>query len=201
MATLYYYVDTTRFRTDKATREAPAVIRLAFWLDSDAEPECWLVNPAAADVTLDPAAYRYHGVSLIEACGPGSISPTLAAQRFSDAVLHADELVAFSADFHERNVNRMADGQPLAAATLCAMKAAMPLVQKPRMAPGGGYAFPSLDEACRHFGILPPLAVTDDGGDDPIARGKSIVTAVREVWEAIATFHAGVAASEAAQLT
>jgi hypothetical protein len=183
--TLYYQVDATRFNSDRKTEEAPAVIRIAWWRDDQPEPECVLVEPPD-DATMDDYTKRYHGIKLEDALEHG-IPPGAALMLFEAEIECSDERVAFSAPFHERNLNRLArsidDGEDIIGGTLCAMQAATPIMKLPRMAPGGGVKFPSLIEACEFFRVVKPLTLEQE--PDPVKRGKSIVFAVRGVWEAI----------------
>lgn len=183
MSILYYDVATTRFHTDKQTGEKPAVIRIAWWMDGEPSPSCSLVTHDA--ITMDARAQSFHGITMDDLAKADDEAAWDAVEEFSDAIGRADELVAFNAEFHERNANHLLVAIIQVLGTRCAMKAATPIVKKPRMAPGGGYAFPTLVEACNFFHVPLPLAPGDDGGSDPIARGKSIVRAVREVWEAM----------------
>lgn len=182
--TLYYQVDTTRFNTDRKTEEMPEVIRIAWWRDDDPAPTCVLVTPPE-DVTMDANTQRYHGIKLTDALEQG-ISPSAAIMLFDAALDGADEWVAFVAPFHERNLNRLArkaGGKDLIAGTKCAQHAATPIMNLPRMQPGGGVKPPSLIEACEFFRVPMPLSVEQE--PDPAERGKTIVAAIRGVWEAI----------------
>ena len=185
MTTLYYQVDCTRFNTDRHTKEEPAVIRIAWWRDDAPEPECVLVKPPA-DATMDDYTKRYHGIDLDTVMDLG-ISPSAAVLMFDGALEGVDERVAFVAAFHERNLNRLArsidDGEDVVTATECAQKVATPIMNLPRMAPGGGVKPPSLIEACEYFHVEKPLSLEQE--PDPVKRGKSLVAAVRGVWEAI----------------
>ena len=185
MPTLYYQVDCTRFNTDRHTKEEPAVIRIAWWRDDQAEPECVMVKPPA-DATMDDYTKRYHGITLDAVMDLG-ISPSAAILMVDGALEGADERVAFVAAFHERNLNRLArsidDGEPIIGQTLCAQETATPIMKLPRMAPGDGIKPASLIEACEYFNVEKPLSLEQE--PDPVKRGKSLVAAVRGVWEAI----------------
>jgi hypothetical protein len=181
MPRLFYDVATTRFYSDRNTGAQPEVLRVAWCREGDAEPECHLVVPPP-NSTADPKALLFHGVSVDEATRCG-VTPALLLDAFADALNEAGgQSAAFNAEFHTRNLNRLADSclQPtLIDNSICVMKLATPIVKIESMRPGGGYAYPSLAKACESLNLPLPLPLSDS-----IARGKGVVMAVRRVFEA-----------------
>lgn len=193
MVTLYYHVDTTRFATDRKTQEPPAVIRVAWWRDDEPQPVCMLVQPPVG-ATMDQAAFRYHGIELKDAVAIGK-RPDHVAQLFADAATMIDAAVAFNAPFHKRNIERLTSiptDEPFFV-TQCAMEAAAPILCLPPTR-GTGWKSPSLVECCNLFDVPYPLAPDDEGSADPVERGKSVIRAVRGVWEAVQRANAPEAA-------
>jgi hypothetical protein len=103
-----------------------------------------------------------------------------------NAFVSADRVVAYNSDFHRHVLERSAAECELSWSWpkdfwFCAMRAATPIVKVPRMQPGGGYSFPKMTVAYRHFSEQELVL-----SDDPIEAGAQLIRAVQAIDQGIA---------------
>lgn len=185
MKTLYPHVETTGrylFRETPEHTDQPHLARLAWVIADDGviiSEVSMLIKPSKGYVYEDDAVVA-HGITPELALARG-VSLQLAMARFVGALEGVTRVCAFNMDFVEKVLDRSAfeaglNWEHLFAehSMACAMRRATDIVQKPRMAPGGGYSWPKFGEAYRFFADkdLPSLDL------DPIERGKALARAV-----------------------
>ena len=175
---LYFDVATSRFFTNKKTNEPPYVLRVAWWRDDHASPECYLIRPVSG-MTIDHGTFPYHGLTLEQLAHDG-VDASVVVSALEKAAAGASAICSFHQDYHWRSLYRLmgVDASPPEIA-VCVMKLAEPILAIPAMRPGGGFKAPSLKEACAFFDVhTPELA------GDPIKFALDTVQAVRGVYEA-----------------
>ena len=185
---LYVHTDLTgRYQYREADNAAvqPHLARLAWLLEDDGEivmEESTLIKPERS-WTYEPDAIAAHQIhpSIAQAQGKPLIE---AIEKIDPHLRHAETLCAFNWDHHARVLMRSYHdikgeielpglGHPRA---FCAMREATDYVRNPRMQPGGGYRWPSMRDAYKHFAgdDLPKLA-------NPIPQGRFLVRATRTI--------------------
>jgi hypothetical protein len=161
---------------------------------------CRLIKPEPG-WEWEAGAEAGHGITRADAEAHG-VPLGEAMDTLLRALQGADELVGFNWEFHRRVLMRsMIDlgsylAIPLATRQICAMRAATPVIKKPKEVdpatkkPVPGYASPKLVEAYAYFSDgeeLPPIDA------DPIDTGKALVNATRVIYEGTVA-HRGPAA-------
>ena len=178
MAILAFDTATSRFHTDKASKEEPQTIRLAWWRD-DSEPVCRIIRPAVG-LTIDKATTAYHGLTLDDVLAGVDAKRVIA--ELEAAAHGARVLASYNSDFHWRALYRLMNAPaakpPSTAVDVMAL--ATPILAIPLMRPGGGFKSASLREACRHFDL--PEPATMEAG--PVEIALSTVRAVMSVYKA-----------------
>lgn len=190
------YLDTAlsgkyQYRDPDHAPQQPHLTRLALmlWDERAAEPAleyCRLVEPRPGWHS-DPEAIAASGVHPAIAAEQGQPLETV-WQHFKQMRAEARLLVAFNWDHHRRVLLRTAadldEAVELpgvgAAGALCAMRQAAPIVRKPRIQPGGGYAWPSLAEATAFFTGARPIRAADARDE-----GLRVVHAIRQIHDGI----------------
>ena len=180
MAFLVFDVAVSRWHSDKATKEEPRVVRVAWWRSDSPEPGYRLIRPEGP-LTIDSSTVPHHGVTLMDLERGGSDASAV-VRGLEVAAAGATKIVSFNSEFHWRHLYRLmgASGAKPPATSVDVMALAAPILRIPLMRPGGGWKSPSLREACRFFDLTEPA--TAEAGPEEIA--LSTVRAVRGVYEA-----------------
>lgn len=175
---LYFDVATSRFATDRKTREEPRVVRIVWWRDDTMDAFCRLIRPSAG-MRLAPETFPYHKLTL-DRLEQDGVDPSGVISELEHAALGCRSLISFNQEYHWRNVHRLMGhpGAPIPTTAVCAMKLAEPILAIPAMRPGGGLKPPNLRECCDRFGVPAPAS------DDPIEFACQTVLAIRAVFEA-----------------
>jgi hypothetical protein len=188
MKTLYVQTDTTgryNFREQITYTEQPNMVRLACLTADGAGiigKWCMLIRPNNTWVVEDDAVVA-HGVTLEEGARIG-VPVEHVMTRFIGWLEDVERVCAFNMDFHRKILERSAfqsrmgwsrlfDGKTMA----CAMRRATDIVQKPRMMPGGGFAWPKFNEAYAFFTDrdLPSMDMP------PVERGITLAQCIYEI--------------------
>lgn len=180
------YVDTATtglwaFGKPHDAPEQPHMVRIA-WMRDDDVPVCLLIRPMAG-WRIDDESRERHGVSMTD-CQTLGWELGRVLDHFTAEVLKSDRIIAFNWEFHKRILERAAAeaGHPAIPwpVASCAMRAATPIVKKPRQSPGGGFVFPKFGEAYRFFtGEEMPTH------SDPIERGALMIASLGKIWAGI----------------
>jgi DNA polymerase-3 subunit epsilon len=135
--------------------------------------------------TIPDETIELHGITNERALAEG-IDEKEAVTRFLDLWLRAERRMAFNEDFDAR-IMRIAmtrHGWPedqieawKAGPAECAMKTATAIVKAPAKNGKKGYKWPSLQEACAHFGIV--QAAAHDAADD-VASALAVFWAIQD---------------------
>lgn len=163
----------------------PHVVRVASILEGQGgvviDESSLIVQPDPAWVFED-GAVKAHGIGHDCAADRG-VPIEDARAHLSSLMMMGQRLVGFSLDFQVRVLGRFFGTAALPtqpAETFCCMKQARDVVKKPRTAPGGGHAIPSLAETYWHVtGHAVPIS------DDPVEAGLLKVRAVQTIFHAI----------------
>ncbi len=184
MTTLVIHLDTSgtwQWKLPDASPEQPACVRVAMLRHScapgDANADVRLIHAPGA--RFEPGAIAAHAITAEATERLGE--PAFAVMnRLAAWMAGADRVVAYGLDFHRRVANGTASragiALPWPRETVCAMRAAVPIVRVPRQAPGGGFTFPKLRVAAHHFGV----SLGDPTGA-AIPDGEAIVCAVHAI--------------------
>lgn len=185
MTTLFIACETTgawQWRLPDNDPAQPHVLRVAAIARTDdgvgIDEFCTLIRPEA-DWHFEDGAVNAHGITAAIASDRGQLADDVRAQLHM-LMETAQVVVGFGLDFQLRTLGRLFDGAPptIPAGQFCCMKNARDVVKKPRMQPGGGYAFPTFAETYRHIaGAELPTS------DDPIEGGLLKVRAVRAIYD------------------
>lgn len=192
MKTLFLQTDTTGaylFREPVEDPRQPHLARLA-WVEADTNGPsvawCRLVRPRAG-WAYEPDAVAANGITREEATNIGT-DLRVVMGSLVQVLANVDRVVAFNADFHRKVLEHAAFECGLnweylftEVPVLCAMRESTDIVRKPRMQPGGGYAWPKFREAFEFFSDddLPGL------DDDPIDRGIALAIGVQTIYDGI----------------
>jgi hypothetical protein len=192
--TLYFETATSarwRYREPDTDKAQPRMTRLSYLLAEDFGEELdsysALVKPDADWPPFEETAIVSTGIDRKFCEAVGTPLHEIMA-RFEGALLHANVACAYNTEFHWRVVRSsyglLHDGMPMLkpaeVSDMCAMRYCTDVVRKPRMQPGGGYAWPTQREAYAYFAgsELPPAS-----DHDPIERGMILVRATRLILE------------------
>jgi hypothetical protein len=198
MITMYICVDTTgrwNFRLSTVDPAQPHLARLA-WIEIDSEHPtpygwwCQLIQPRS-DWGYEPDAIVAHGITPETATERG-ISLKRAMLSLVASLQRAQAVVMFNADFGAKVLERSAAECGVTLPDLdvvCVMRSATDVVRKPRMAPGGGYAWPKLREAYQYFEPQRDLPSLDM---DPILRGVGLCRCVRRIHQGIQEYERAI---------
>jgi hypothetical protein len=189
MRTLYVDTATNRpwdWGKGAQPGDQPHLLRLAACFD-DGAPEmadrgmmfCTLVTlPAGERITA--AAAMQHGIIETEYGEHVPISAADAMARFIGLCVRADVLVAHSAAYHRRVLQRTAErcGLPFSMPdTYCTMTNATSVVQAGNLQGNGRWKWPTIGEAYQHFAGDPLVRPVD-----PVRAGLQQLHAVRTIY-------------------
>lgn len=191
---LYLHTELTgryayREPDDAAVQPHLALLGMLLWderADEEALEYCRIVAPRPG-WTYEPDAVAAHHIHPAIAAEQGQPLERV-WKHFRQMQGEARQIVAFNWDHHRRVLLRtaadMGDEITLPKLgdehALCAMRESRGLVGRPRQAPGGGFAWPKLQEAIEHF-TGHRLA----RGSEPTENAVGIVRALRTIHEGI----------------
>jgi hypothetical protein len=176
--------DVWNFRTGASDDEQPHMVRIAWVLvgnGGEAEEEnCHLIKLPAGE-RMDGQAAFTQGIFDQHLTERGMSIPAV-LDEFLQHLDKAGLIVGFNWQFRRKVIEsccrRLQKHTPVWPRTGCAMIDAVQVVKIPRQQPGGGFKFPTFDQARQHF-----LGRVRLLGNDPVQEGIMRVREVQGIWE------------------